>query len=69
MFRAVNPSQDLSVKKSYFEVGIWILSLMSNADGFSQRMKCRNFYVDAALLCTVWTQTFCLKWKTVVMFL
>ena len=61
VFNAASPSQDLSIKKSYFEGSI---CNQSNTHGFSLWIKCRIFDVDAALLWTVWTQIFGHKWKT-----
>ena len=45
-------SQDLSVKKSYFECSIWILSVMHTASYNQKKKKGSNFDVDTGLLST-----------------
>ena len=53
MLKGAKLLQDLSVTKSYFECGIWILSVMHRAS-YDPQKKSSNFDVDTGLLSTAW---------------
>ena len=61
MFEAASPSQAMSEdSKSYFEWGIWILTVKCNAHGFLQYYNFKN--QKATVLENIWYTTELTAW-------